>query len=261
VQLAGMARQPGQSASNADVCDIAAAIAASLTDLQPPDPGAAVAVPVSESPASTMLLGASSSSTAVDADRALTPHLVAPAPWYGSSGPGIPDSTSRHVAHLRTLTNTRATQSSLAVEDIASRTSLTHAERSSALHLQRIASDAALLATSTYAVAKIYSFIAQATGSLQHRQQRCDDLCTPASAAALDVARIALTHGLAALHGVLPLSVLFPYGDQHGTPYFTHDDLLVDDPTAPRACWQRTSATKRTVPSPMLMMFAFYSLV
>ena len=27
------------------------------------------------------------------------------------------------------------------------------------------------------------------------------------------------------------LEVLFPYGDQHGTPYFTHDDLLIDDPT------------------------------
>ena len=40
-QLAGMARQPGQSASNAEVCDITADITASLTDLQSPDPEAA----------------------------------------------------------------------------------------------------------------------------------------------------------------------------------------------------------------------------
>ena len=37
-QLAAMARQPGQSASNTDVCDVAAAIAASLADLQTVDP-------------------------------------------------------------------------------------------------------------------------------------------------------------------------------------------------------------------------------
>ena len=36
-----MARQPDQSAPNAEVCDISAAIAASLTDLQSPDPEAA----------------------------------------------------------------------------------------------------------------------------------------------------------------------------------------------------------------------------
>ena len=40
-QLAGMARQPGQSASNTDVCDVAAAIAASLADLQTSDPSPA----------------------------------------------------------------------------------------------------------------------------------------------------------------------------------------------------------------------------
>ena len=134
-QLAGVARQPDQSASNADVCDFAAAIAASLTDLQPPDPGAAVAAPVSEPPVSTVPLGVSSSSTTVDADRALAPRAAAPAIRDDSSKPGIPDSTSRHVAHLRTLSNTRATQSSLAAEDFPSRTSLNHAERSSALHL------------------------------------------------------------------------------------------------------------------------------
>ena len=40
-QLAGMARHPGQSASNTDVCGIAAAIAASLADLQTADPAPA----------------------------------------------------------------------------------------------------------------------------------------------------------------------------------------------------------------------------
>ena len=205
---------------------------------------------------STVPLGASSSSTTVGADRALAAQIAAPATWDDSSGPGISDSTTRHVAHLRTLSENRATQSSLAAEDIASSTSPTHAERSSALHLQRITSDPALLATNTGAVAKRYSFIAQATDSLQHQQQRYDDTCTPGNAAALDVARIALTRGLAALHGVLPLSVLFPYGDQHGTPYFTRDDLLVDDPTAPHERWQRTRATRRTVPSPMRVLFA-----
>ena len=51
-QLAGMARQPGQSASNAGVCDIAAAIAACLADLRTATP---VAAPVLAAP-----LGASS---------------------------------------------------------------------------------------------------------------------------------------------------------------------------------------------------------
>ena len=37
-QLAQMARQPGQSASNTDICDVAAAIAASRADLQTADP-------------------------------------------------------------------------------------------------------------------------------------------------------------------------------------------------------------------------------
>ena len=117
-------------------------------------------------------------------------------------------------------------------------------------------SDVALLATGAGAVAKTCDFIAQPTDSLQHRQQRYDGQCTPGNAAALDVARIALTHGLAALHGVLPLSVLFPYGDRYGTPYFTHDDLLMDDPTALHTHSQRTSATRRTGPSPMLLLFA-----
>ena len=118
-------------------------------------------------------------------------------------------------------------------------------------------SDVALLATGAGAVAKTCDFIAQPTDSLQHRQQRYDGQCTPGNAAALDVARIALTHVLVALNG-----------DQYGTPYFTHDDLLMDDPTAlygdlvmddPTALYahsQRTSATRRTGPSPMLLLFA-----
>ena len=217
---------------------------------RPPQPSPIAA------PALTVPLGASSSATTVDADRPFAPHMAAPAIWDDSSGTGVPDSTAVHIAHLRTLSDTRAVQSNLAAEDVASRASLTHAERSSALHLHRITSDAALLATSADAVAKIYSFIAQATDPLQHRQQRYNGQCTPGNAAALDVARIALTHGLAALHDVLPLSVLFPYGDQYGTPYFTHDDLLMDDPTAPHVHSQRTSATRRTAPSPMLLLFA-----
>ena len=132
----------------------------------------------------------------------------------------------------------------------------TPAERSDALHLHRVSSDAALLATNADVVVKIYDFIAQATDSLQHLQQQCDGQCMPDNAAALDVARIALTHGLAVLHGVLPLSVLFPYGDRYDTPYFTHDDLLVDDPRALHAHSQRTSAARRTGPSLMLLLFA-----
>ena len=101
--------------------------------------------------------------------------MAAPAIWDDSSGTSAPDSTSVHIAHLRTLSNTRAVQSNLAAEGVASRASLTHAERSSALYLHHIASNAALLATSADAAAKIYNFIAQATDSLQHRQQRYDD--------------------------------------------------------------------------------------
>ena len=179
----------------------------------------------------TATLGVSSSADMLGADRSVVPHVAAPAIWDDSSGTGFPDSISVHFVHLRTLSNARAAQSNLAAAGIASRTSLTPAERSDALHLHRISSDVALLATSADVVVKIYDFIAQATDSLQHLQQQYDDQCTPDNAAALDVARIALTHGLAALHGVLPLSVLFSYGDQYGTPYFTHDDLLMDDPT------------------------------
>ena len=236
-QLAGMARQPGQSASNADVCDIAAAIAASLADLRTATP---VATPVLTAP-----LGVSSSAT-----------TAAPAIWDDFSGANVPGPASTHIASLRTLSSARAGQSDLATAHVASLTSLTHADRSDALHLHRISSDAALLATSAEVVVTIYGFIAQATDSLQHLQQRYDDQCTPDSAAALDVARIALTHGLAALHGVLPLSVLLPYGDRYGTPYFTRRDLLLDDPSAQHTLSQRTSSSRRTGPTPMLLLFA-----
>ena len=236
-QLAGMARQPGQSASNADVCDIAAAIAASLADLRTATP---VATPVLTAP-----LGVSSSAT-----------TAAPAIWDDFSGANVPGPASTHVESLRTLSSARAGQSDLATAHVASLTSLTHADRSDALHLHRISSDAALLATSADVVVTIYGFIAQATDSLQHLQQQYDDQCTPDSAAALDVARIALTHGLAALHGVLPLSVLLPYGDRYGTPYFTRRDLLLDDPSAQHTLSQRTSSSRRTGPTPMLLLFA-----
>ena len=318
-QLAGIARQPDQSASNAEVCDVAAAIAASLADLQTDDPGlveqhahdsftirmtqtqtwttaivaasaeearqmaerttrgwqaendTVVVEPATETntnaetysdvedsmparpprhtlvatPALTAPLGASSSAT-----------MAAPAIWDGSSETSVPGSTSIHIAHLRTLPNARVEQSDLAAADVASRTSLTHTDWSDALHLHRTSSDAVLLATSADVAVKIYGFIAQATDSLQHLQQRYDDQCTPGNAAALDVARTALTHGLAALRDVLPLSVLLPYGDQYGTPYFTHRDLLLDDPTALRALSRRTNATRRTGPSPVLLLFA-----
>ena len=126
-------------------------------------------------PALAAPLGASScvssSANTVGADRPLAPHVAAPAIWDDSSGTGVPDSTSTHIAHLRTLSNARAEQSNLAAADVASRTSLTPAERSDALHLHRISSDAALLATSADVVVKIYDFIAQATDSLQHLQQ------------------------------------------------------------------------------------------
>ena len=236
-QLAGMARQPGQSASNADVCDIAAAIAASLADLRTATP---VATPVLTAP-----LGVSSSAT-----------TAAPAIWDDFSGANVPGPASTHIASLRTLSSARAGQSDLATAHVASLTSLTHADRSDALHLHRISSDAALLATSAEVVVTIYGFIAQATDSLQHLQQQYDDQCTPDSAAALDVARIALTHGLAALHGVLPLSVLLPYGDRYGTPYFTRRDLLLDDPSEQHTLSQRTSSSRRTGPTPMLLLFA-----
>ena len=163
-QLAGMARQTGQSASNTDVCGIAAAIAASLADLQTADPAPAE-------------------------QHEHNPHVVAPAIWDDSSGTGtdIPGSSSVHTVHLRTLSEARAEQSNLAAADVASRASLTPAERSDALHLHRISSDAALLATSADVVVRIYDFIAQATDSLQHQQQQYDDQCTPDNAAALDV--------------------------------------------------------------------------
>ena len=194
-QLAEMARQPGQSASNADVCDIAAAIAASLADLRAATP---VATP------------------AVMAPRSISSSTTAPAPavWDDFSGAHESGPASTHIASLRTLSSARAGQSDLATAHFASLTSLTRADRSDALHLHRISSDAAFLATSAEVVVAIYGFIAQATDSLQHLQQRYDEQCTPDSAAALDVARLALTHGLAALHGVLPLSVLLPYGDR-----------------------------------------------
>ena len=236
-QLAGMARQPGQSASNADVCDIAAAIAASLADLRADTP---IATPVSTAP-----LGVSSSAT-----------TAAPAIWDDFSGADVPRPASTHVESLRTLSSARAGQSDLATAHVASLTSLTHADRSDALHLHRILSDAALLATSADVVVTLYGFIAQATDSLQHLQQQYDEQCTPDSAAALDVARIALTHGLAALHGVLPLSVLLPYGDRYGTPYFTRRDLLLDDPSAQHTLSQRTGSSRRTGPTPMLLLFA-----
>ena len=236
-QLAGMARQPGQSASNADVCDIAAAIAASLADLRADTP---IATPVSTAP-----LGVSSSAT-----------TAAPAIWDDFSGADVPRPASTHVESLRTLSSTRAGQSDLATAHVASLTSLTHADRSDALHLHRILSDAALLATSADVVVTLYGFIAQATDSLQHLQQQYDEQCTPDSAAALDVARIALTHGLAALHGVLPLSVLLPYGDRYGTPYFTRRDLLLDDLSAQHTLSQRTGSSRRTRPTPMLLLFA-----
>ena len=236
-QLAEMARQPGQSASNADVCDIAAAIAASLADLRTDTP---VATLISAAP-----LGVSSSAT-----------TAAPAIWDDFSGANVPGPASTHVESLRTLSNARARQSDLATAHVASLTSLTHTDRSDALHLHRISSDAALLATSADVVVTLYGFIAQATDSLQHLQQQYDEQCTPDSAAALDVARIALTHGLAALHGVLPLSVLLPYGDQYGTPYFTHRDLLLDDPSEQRTLSQRTGSSRRTGPTPMLFLFA-----
>ena len=236
-QLAGMARQPGQSASNADVCDIAAAIAASLADLRTDTP---VATPVSTAP-----LGVSSSAT-----------TAAPAIWDDFSGANVPGPASTHVESLRTLSSARAGQSDLATAHVASLTSLTHTDRSDALHLHRISSDAALLATSADVVVTLYGFIAQATDSLQHLQQQYDEQCTPDSAAALDVARIALTHGLAALHGVLPLSVLLPYGDRYGTPYFTRRDLLLDDLSAQHTLSQRTGSSRRTGPTPMLLLFA-----
>ena len=236
-QLAVMARQPGQSASNADVCDIAAAIAASLADLRAATP---VATPVLMAPRSI-----SSSATA-----------PAPAIWDDFSGANDPGPASTHIASLRTLSSARAGQSDLATAHVASLTSLTRADRSDALHLHRISSDAALLATSAEVVVAIYGFIAQATDSLQHLQQRYDEQCTPDSAAALDVARLALTHGLAALHGVLPLSVLLPYGDRYGTPYFTHRDLLLDDPSEQHTLSQRTGSSRRTGPTPMLLLFA-----
>ena len=93
----------------------------------------------------TAPLGASSSATVLDADRPLAPHMVAPAVWGDSSGTSVPDSTSVHIAHLRTLSNARAVQSNRAAADVASRTSLAHAARSNSLHLYRIASDVALL--------------------------------------------------------------------------------------------------------------------
>ena len=74
-QLAEMARQPGQSASNADVCDIAAAIAASLADLRTDTP---VATLISAAP-----LGVSSSAT-----------TAAPAIWDDFSGANVPGPAS-----------------------------------------------------------------------------------------------------------------------------------------------------------------------
>ena len=236
-QLAGMARQPGQSASNADVCDIAAAIAASLADLRTDTP---VATLIPAAP-----LGISSSAT-----------TAAPAIWDDSSGANVPGPASTHVESLRALSGARARQSDLATAHVASLTSLTYTERSDALHLYRISSDAALLATSADVVVTLYGFIAQATNSLQHLQQQYDEQSTPDSAAALDVARLALTHGLAALHGVMPLSVLLPYGDRYGTPYFTHRDLLLDDPSEQHTPSQRTSSSRCTGPTPMLLLFA-----
>ena len=114
-QLAEMARQPGQSASNADVCDIAAAIAASLADLRADTP---IATPVSTAP-----LGVSSSAT-----------TAAPAIWDDFSGANVPGPASTHVESLPTLSSARAGQSDLATAYFASLASLTRADRSDALH-------------------------------------------------------------------------------------------------------------------------------
>ena len=250
-QTAGITRYPDQSASNAEVCDIAAAIAASLADLQIAD-----AAPEDQRDHDAPTIQSSLSTAVGSTHQPHAPRAATPALWDDSSAPNVSDSTSLHVAHLRTLSSARAERSDIATTDVASRTSLTPAERRDALHRYRINSDATLLGTSADTVIKLDAFIAQATESLLHLQQRYADQCTPDNAAALDVARIALTHGLTAVHGILPLSVLLPYGDQHGTPYFTHDDFLIDDPTAPDAHSQRTSTARRTGASPVLLLFA-----